>query len=220
MEPVTRAWPPGPEPVTEIPTPPDIEEVLEIPDTTKLPESTDRTELKNLDEALRIEMRRPIAQRRLAEHLAKYLALNSKTKSESIAELTQKRIKEIRRHMDIQVALQKSLEIKKSYDRSQKRMIQLINARNRTPSPDDKKAREVTGRLKASYVFRSRGAQRWRLVDPFTGRNICYLLPGAVTAETLKNNQGKIVSVSGPAVFDLRIHLDLVVVDKIRSSDK
>ena len=212
--------PAEPGPVIEVPDTPDIEEILELPNTTTLPKSTDRTELKNLDEALRIEMRRPIAQRRLAEHLAKYLALNTKTKSNSIAELTKKRIKEIKRHMDTQIALQKSIQIKKSYDDSQKRMIELINARNRTTTPGDKEAREVTGRLKPSYVFRSRGAQRWRLVDAFTGRNICYLLPGTVNAQDLKSNQGRIVTVSGPAVFDPRIHLDLVAVDKMRSSNK
>ena len=60
--------------------------------------------------------------------------------------------------------------------------------------------------------------ERWRLVDPFTGRNICYLVPGVVEAEELKNKEGNIVSVSGPAVFDVRLHMDLVVTNKIRSA--
>ena len=70
--------------------------------------------------------------------------------------------------------------------------------------------------LKPSHVFSSQDLERWRLVEPSTGRNICYLLPGKVDAEVLKSNQGKIVSLSGPAVFDLRAHLDLVVVNNIQ----
>ena len=208
-----------PEDIVEIPTFPDIENVLKIPESPKVAKSADRTELKNLDEALRIEMRRPVAQRQLAEHLAKYMGLSAKTKSESIAELTQSRIKEIRRHMDIQAALKRSANIKESYEESQRRMQQLVKTYATAGSTAEEKLREATGRLTASYVFRSRGMERWRLVDPFTGKNICYLLPGVVSGESLKSKEGKIVTISGPAVFDLRVRLDLVVVNKILSDD-
>ena len=67
--------------------------------------------------------------------------------------------------------------------------------------------------------FRSRGMKRWLLVDPFTGRNICYLLPGVVKAEVLKSKEGEIVTISGPAVFEQRRQLDLVVVNEMRGDD-
>lgn len=208
-----------PEIIAEIPPVPDIEEVLKIPESAEVAKSADRPELKNLDEALRIEMRRPVAQRQLAEHLAKYQGFSAKTKSESLRGLTQSRIKEIRRHMDIQAALKRSSGIKESYGESQKRMQKLVKTYATGGGVAEKKLREVTGRLISSHVFSSRGMERWRVVDPFTGKNICYLLPGAVSGESLKSKEGKIVTVSGPAVFDLRVRLDLVVVNKILSDD-
>ena len=205
--------------VSEIAEIPDIEKVLTIPATSEVPKSTDRTELQNLDDALRIEMRRPIAQRQLAEHLAKYLALEGKTKSKSIAQLSQGRIKEIRRHMEIQTALEKSASIKESYEESQKRMRELLKSSSTTARSQEKKTGEMTGRLKASYVFRRRGMQRWRLVDPFSGRNLCYIMPGKIDVDALTSAEGSIVSVSGSAVFDSKLHLDLVVADKMQSAD-
>ncbi len=206
-----------PEDIVKIAAAPDIEHVLEIPDAAEVPVSADRTELENLNEALRIEWRRPIAERRLAEHLAKYLALCTRTKSQKITAASQKPIKEIRRQMDVQAALERSAKIRERYKESQKRMRELYAAK--TSIAKEAKLREATGRLKSSYVFRSRGMERWLLVDPFTGRNICYLLPGAVGGKSLKSKEGKIVTVSGPAVFDLRVRLDLVVVNKIRGDD-
>lgn len=209
-----------PEDIVEIAAVPDIEKVLELPDTTKVPVSAGRTTLENLSEALRIEMRRPIGERRLAEHLAKYLGLSTKTKSKEIVAAIRKPIKEIRRQMDVQAAMARSKKIKKRFKESHQRMEALRKGpAQKTPSTREGKVREATGRLKASYVFRSRGMQRWRLVDPFTGKNICYLLPGVVSIEGLKSKEGKIVTISGPAVFDLRIHLDLVVVNKIGGDD-
>jgi len=209
----------GPEDIIEIRPVPEIEDVSKIPKPPEVSESGDRSELKNLDEALRIEMRRPVAQRHLAEHLAKYMALSAKTKFESIVELSQSRIKEIGRHMDIQAALAKSAHIKESYKESQRRMQKLVETYAITGSISDERVKEATGQLKASYVFRSRGMERWRVVDPFTGKNICYLLPGKVSGESLRSEEGKIVTVSGPAVFDLRVRLYLVVVNKLLSDD-
>ncbi len=209
-----------PEDMVEIPTVPDIEDVLKIPESPKLAKSADWTELKNLNEALRIEMRRPMAERRLAEHLAKYLGLSTKTKSKEIAATIQEPIKEIRRQMDIQAAMARSEKIKKRFKESHQRMQALRKEpTEKTPGAKEGKHREATGQLKASYVFRSRGMERWRLVDPFTGKNICYLLPGMISGESLKSKEGKIVTISGPAVFDLRVRLDLVVVNKILSDD-
>ena len=114
----------------------------------------------------------------------------------------------------------RSERIKKSFDKSHQRMVALLEkTAEKTIWTDEGKIRETTGQLKASNVFRSRGMKRWLLVDPFTGRNICYLLPGVVSGESLKSKEGKIVSISGPAVFDLRVRLDLVVVNKILSDD-
>ena len=107
-----------PEDIVETMTVPDIEKALEIPDTIKVPASQDRTEFENLAEALKIEFRRPVAERRLAEHLAKYMGFSAKTKSESLRKLSQSHIKEIRQHMDIQTALERSSNIKESYTES------------------------------------------------------------------------------------------------------
>ena len=209
-----------PEDIVKIPTTPDIEHVLKIPEPPVVPKSTDRTELENLDEAPRIEMRRPLAQRRLAEHLAKYLALSTKTKSKSIAELSRGRVKKIRQHIEIQADMVRAEIIKKSFNKSHEHMMALLeNLDEKTNRMKEGKVRETTGQLKASNVFRSRGMKRWLLVDPFTGRNICYLLPGVVKAEVLKSKEGKIVTISGPAVFEQRRQLDLVVVNKMRSDD-
>ena len=165
-------------------------------------------------------MRRPVAQRRLAEHLAKYMALSTKTKSKSIAELSRGRVKEIRRHIEIQADMARAEIIKKSFDKSHQRTVALLKKpAEMTTRIRDGKVRETTGQLKASNVFRSRGMKRWLLVDPFTGRNICYLLPGVVKAEVLKSKEGRIVTISGPAVFEQRRQLDLVVVNEMRSDD-
>ena len=207
-----------PEDIVKTMTVANIEDVLDVPESPEVANSADRPELKNLDQALRIEMRRPVAQRQLTEHLAKYMGFSAKTKSESLKKLTQARIKEIRQHIDIQAALERSSSIRESYTKSQRRMQELLKS-YATASPVEEKLRETTGRLRSSYVFSSRGMERWRLVDPFTGKNICYLLPGVVSGESLKGKEDKIVTISGPVVFDLQVQLDLVVVNKILSDD-
>ncbi|NIA07319.1 MAG: hypothetical protein GWP14_06750 [Actinobacteria bacterium] len=205
-----------------------VEEEPIVPDFPKpepkeaeaLPKSADRQELEKLDEALRIEMRRPIAQRELAEHLAKYLALRTKTEDATISELAKERIVEIRRYIEIQTALQKSKDIRKDYESSKERMAELYKTVSTAEIKADEKITQQTGLLKPSYAFRSRGVKRWRLVDPSTRRNICYLLAGKVAEEELRNNEGKIVVVSGPTVFDRRVALELIMVNSIETEGK
>ena len=205
-----------------------IEEKPIVPDFPKpppkeietLPKSADRQELEKLDEALRIEMRRPIVERDLAEHLAKYLTLRTKTQDADISALAKERIVEIRRYMEIRTALAKSGEIREEYESSQERMAELYNSVSATESKTGERIAERTGVLRPSYAFRSRGVKRWRLVDASTRRNICYLLAGEVSAETLTDNEGELVVVSGPIVFDLRVSLDLMVVNEIQAEGK
>ncbi len=208
-----------------------IEEELEKPivpdypepaaqEVETLPKSADRQELEKLDEALRIEMRRPMAQRELAEPLAKYLALRTRTEDADISKLAKERIVEIRRYIEIQTALQKSEEIRKDYESSQERMAELYKTVSTAEINTEEGITQKAGLLKRSYAFRSRGVKRWRLVDPSTRRNICYLLAGEVAEEALRDNEGKIVVVSGPTVFDLRLALDLVMVNSIGTEGK
>lgn len=182
-----------------------------------LPPSADRRELENLDKALISEMRRPIAERELAEHLAKYLSLRAKTTSSAIGELAKNRVTEIRRHMEVQMVLEESVKIRKDYESSQKRMQELYRTFGKVSGKTEEKLVRRTGLLRRSYVFRSQGVKRWRLVEPATGKNLCYLMPGAVSAEVLKSEEGKTVTVSGTAVFDLRVRLYLVVVNKMQA---
>ena len=191
---------------------------LELPGSPEtLPKSEDRAELKNLDKALISEMRRPIAERKLAEYLAKYLALRAKTQSSAIGNLAKARVTEIRRHIEVQMVLEESSKIRKDYESSQKRMQELYKTFGKVSGKTEERMVEKTGLLRRSYVFRSPGMKRWRLVEPLTGQNLCYLLPGAVSAEVLKSKEGKSVKLSGPAVFDLRVRLELVVVNKIQA---
>ena len=185
-----------------------------------LPKSADQEELGRLDDALRVEMRRPIAERQLAEHLAKYLSLRTKTQDAAMSELAKERIVEIRRYMEIQTALEKSEEIRKDYKSSRQRMAELYKSVSATETKIDANVIEKAGLLRRSYAFRSRGVKRWRLVDSSTRKNICYLLAGEVSADVLQEHEGKTVIVSGPAIFDLRLALDLVVVDNIRADGK
>ena len=208
-----------------------IEEELEkpiVPDFPKPAEeevqteqkSADQQELDKLDEALRIEMRRPVVQRELAAHLAKYLALRTRTEDADISALAKERIVEIRRYIEIQTALQKSDRIRKDYESSKERMAELYKAVSRAEIEPEEGITEQVGLLRRSYAFRSRGVKRWRLVDVSTRRNICYLMAGKVAEEALRNNEGKIVIASGPTVYDLRVALDLMMVNSIGAEGK
>lgn len=185
-----------------------------------LPKSADREELDKLDEALRIEMRRPIAERNLAEHLTKYLSLRTKTEDASISALAKERIVEIRRYMEIQTALAKSDEIRKDYESSQERMAEMYETASKVEIRTEEKISQQAGVLRPSFAFRSRGMKRWRLVDARTRRNICYLLAGDVSEETLRDNEGELVVVSGPTVYDPRVALDLLTVKDMQTEGK
>jgi hypothetical protein len=204
----------------EYPIVPDFPEVPSEKEVESVPKSTQRQELDKLDEALRIEMRRPVVQRELAEHLAKYLALRAKTEDADISALAKERIVEIRRYIEVQTALQKSKEIHEDYESSQERMVELYKSVSAVEIKPEEGITDQMGLLRRSYAFRSRGAKRWRLVDVSTRRNICYLMAGKVGEEALRNNEGKVVIVSGPTVYDLRVVLELVMVNSIEGEGK
>lgn len=205
--------------VNEKPIVPDFPKIPPTP-AEPLPKSADREELYKLDEALRIEMRRPIAERNLAEHLAKYLSLRAKTEEATISTLAKERIVEIRRYTEIQAALTRSKEIRKDYESSHERMAELYENISEAEIETKEKISQKAGILRPSFAFRSRGMKRWRLVNASTRRNICYLLAGEIAEEVLRKAEGELVVVSGPTVFDPRVALDLVVVDRIRAEGK
>ncbi len=152
--------------------------------------------------------------------MAKYLALRTKTEDAYISGLAKERIVEIRRYIEVQSALQKSEEIRKDYESSQERMAELYKTLSTAKGTTEEGITQQTGLLRRSYAFRSRGVKRWRLVDASTRRNICYLLAGEVSEDVLRDNEGKIVVVFGPTVFDLRLALELVMVNEIQTEGK
>lgn len=184
-----------------------------------VPESGQSDELGKLDEALNIEMERPIADRRLAELQANYVALRPDIESTELLAHIDKRIEEIQQQMIIQNDLAKTELLSGTFIQDDQRLRDLLDRHGTAPSTEGKRLREAVGMLKASHVFEGPGLKRWRLVKPDSSENICYLLPGEVSAVEIASKEGKVVTVSGPAVFDLRTYLDLVVVNKIKLGD-
>lgn len=183
------------------------------------PQSEQARELLKLDQALLIEMERPIGQRRLAELQAKYLAMRGQTESSELLAHMDKQIEEIEQQIAIQADLEKTELLKRKYNDAYERLLGLLKSHSEAPSTEGKKIMQFVGLLKTSHVFGSPGLKRWRVVDPESGTNICYAVPGKASDAELTAKTGKVVTITGPGVLDLRLYQYLVVVDKVEQGD-
>ena len=192
---------------------PDLNQGDEPPPTDL--QSKQARELLKLDQALLIEMERPVGQRRLAELQAKYLNMRGETESPELLAHIDKQIVEIDQQIAIQADLEKARLLRGRFHDAYVKLRRLLESHGQ----EGKKVMQFVGLLKPSHVFGAPGLKRWRLVDPESRTNICYAVPGKVAEAEIAAKEGKVVTITGPGVLDLRLYQYLVVVDKIGLGD-